>query len=105
MGSFSGAGQNTILAFVVAVVLGVLAGYLAFKYLRGRDVSSALAAIVGTLTNTVGVLTLIVWRGYLPGEVALGIGVLHGIPEVLVATLVVVLICRPLIAVRKKEVT
>jgi len=45
---------------------------------------------VGTLTNTVLVLTMAVVRGYLPLGVAIGVGITHGIPEIIVAAIIVV---------------
>lgn len=54
------------------------------------------AAVVGTLTNTVGVLGLAVWRGYLPWEAAVGVAFTHGLPEVVLAAVLVVIILRSL---------
>ncbi len=54
------------------------------------------AAVVGTLTNTVGVLGLAVWRGYLPWEAAVGVAFTHGLPEVVLAAVLIVIILRSL---------
>ena len=48
------------------------------------------AAAVGTLTNTILVLGMAVIRGYMAAGVALGVGVTHGIPEVIVAAIITV---------------
>jgi len=84
--------RDPLIAIVPRILIGVCAAF-AFKATR----SSGIAAIVGTLTNTGGVLGLAVLRGYLPPKVALGIAVTHGLPEVVVAFLLVVLITRGLV--------
>ncbi|HHY35924.1 MAG TPA: ECF transporter S component [Firmicutes bacterium] len=59
----------------------------------GRQKGGApLAALVGTMTNTVGVLGLAVAFGYVPLPAALAVAVLHGIPEALVAMVLVTLV-------------
>jgi uncharacterized membrane protein len=63
--------------------------YLAWKR-EAEVVAISVAAAVGTLTNTVLVLTMAVVRGYLSADVALGVGVTHGIPEVVVAVIITV---------------
>lgn len=76
-------------AWVPAAGLG-LGAAVAILRLAGRAQGApALAALAGTLTNTVGVLGLAVLRGYLPGGVALTVGVVHGVPEILVAMAIV----------------
>lgn len=83
--------RDPLIAIAPRVLIGIVAA-LIFRATR----RSSLAAIAGTLTNTGGVLGLAVLRGYLPGKVALGIAATHGIPEVIVAALLVVLIVRGL---------
>jgi uncharacterized membrane protein len=48
------------------------------------------AAVVGTLTNTVLVLTMAVMTGYMATGVAVGVAVTHGPFEVIVAAIIVV---------------
>ena len=48
------------------------------------------SAIIGTLTNTVLVLGMAVLRGYMAPGVALTVGITHGLPEIVVATIIVV---------------
>lgn len=55
-----------------------------------------IAAAVGSLTNTVLVLSAAVLRGYIPKEAAWGIGLTHGIPEVIVAGIVTVAVVSAL---------
>lgn len=78
------------LAWPVIVAAGAAAGVLAYRALGAARAAPAAAAVVGTLTNTVGVLGLVTLRGLIPPEVALGIAVLHGLPEVFVAALLTV---------------
>ena len=78
-----------VLTAILLLSIGAALGYLAWQK-QAEVVAISVAAAVGTLTNTVGVLTMAVVRGYLSAEVALGIGILHGIPEVVVAVIVTV---------------
>ncbi len=55
-----------------------------------------LAAALGTLTNTIGVLGLATLRGYLPLKVALPLVLVHGTPEVVVAMLLVTILVKAL---------
>jgi len=79
--------------------LGIVVGVLALALAAGtvlavmreerERVAIGLAAVTGTLTNTVLVLTLGVLRGYLPDfGTAAFIGVTHGVPEIAVAVIV-----------------
>lgn len=86
----------TAAGLAIPLAAAALAGGVTLRWLAGRDVGAALAALAGSLTNTVGVLGLSVWRGYLPWQVALGIGVLHGLPEALVAMVLTVAVYRGL---------
>lgn len=79
----------------LAFLIGGITIYLAHKWLTNDTAPIAIAAIVGTLTNTVGVLGLAFFRGYFgtgpeAAKIVAGIGFLHGIPEMLVAVIVVV---------------
>jgi uncharacterized membrane protein len=83
---------NLLLAGVIAVVL--LALIAGFVYLALRENTELQALIlsgaVGTLTNTILVLSMLVIRGYLPPEAALVAGVTNGVPEIIVACIIVV---------------
>lgn len=83
--------RDPIIAIVPRILIGVVAA-LTFRMTR----KSSIAAVTGTATNTGGVLGLAVLRGYLPGKAALGIAATHGIPEVIVAAIIVMLIVRGL---------
>lgn len=68
----------------------------AWGLLRGPLAPVAAAAVAGTLTNTVGVLALIVALFDLPPGAAVLVGVTHGLPEAVLAVLVVVPTVRAL---------
>ena len=90
-------GQTALLVYQIlggGLILLGLGATVTFAYFVMRNQMELLAigaaAVVGTLTNTVLVLTMIVVRGYLTADVALGIGITQGIPEIIVAVLVTV---------------
>jgi uncharacterized membrane protein len=80
---------DPLVAVLPRLFIGVLAAYT-FAGVRRFGLQPALiaAGVVGTLTNTVLVLSMMVLRGYLPASAALGVGLLHGLPEVVVAALI-----------------
>ena len=86
----------------VAPTAGILAAVAAYGLLRGQDAPVGAAAVVGTLTNTVGVLTLIVLRfpQMMPPGAAFLVGATHGLPEALLAVVVTVPVYRALRAAR-----
>ena len=55
-----------------------------------EELALSLAAVVGTLTNTVLVLSALVLRGYIPAEVAWTVGVSNSPPEMAAAALITV---------------
>lgn len=77
-------------AIVWAVLSLVACGFLVFwmEHVETAVVAIGIAAAVGSLTNTILVLSVAVLRGYIPGEAALGIALTHGIPEVVVSGIV-----------------
>jgi len=83
---------DPLIAILPRIFIGVVS-YYAYKYLRQ---SSVLAAIAGTLTNTVGVLGFATLRGYLPAKVSLSLGFVHGIPEIVVASLLIAVLVKAL---------
>lgn len=86
---------DPLVAIVPRMLIGV-AAYLAYRPFADRPLFGAgVAAVAGTLTNTIGVLSLAVLRGYIPSWViAGGIVVSHGLPEVIVAVIIVVLVVK-----------
>jgi uncharacterized membrane protein len=83
---------NALLAVVIGIVLlALIAGFVFLALRENRELQALiLSAAVGTLTNTILVLTMLVVRGYLPPEAALVAGLTNGIPEVIVACIIVV---------------
>jgi uncharacterized membrane protein len=83
---------NLVLAVVIAVVLlALIAGFVYLALRENRELQALiLSGAVGTLTNTILVLTMLVLRGYLPPEAALVAGLTNGIPEIVVACIIVV---------------
>lgn len=75
---------------------GVVVILLAYRLLAGENAAPAAAAVAGTLTNTVGVLTLMVIFGFIPVGVAVAIGATHGLPEVILAVVITVPVYRAL---------
>ncbi|MCK8827496.1 ECF transporter S component [Natroniella acetigena] len=97
--SFIRAGSPFIADPIVAIIPRVLIGFLAaysYKLINQQLIGSGIAAAVGFLTNTGGVLTLSTLRGYLTAEAALGIAVIHGIPELVVGVVTTLLIFKVL---------
>jgi len=87
---------------LAAVLGGLGVAGLAYLLLRGEHAPVAAAAVVGTLTNTVGVLGLIVLRfpQLMPPGAAVVVGATHGLPEALLAVVVTVPVYRALRAAR-----
>jgi uncharacterized membrane protein len=92
-------GSRSLLVPVLIVVLGLaLVGglYLWLSRQDPRIVVVAIAAAVGSLTNTILVLTMASLLGYLAPGVALGIAITHGIPEVIIAAIIVIAVVAAL---------
>lgn len=83
---------NLLLAAVIAIVLlALIAGFVYLALRENRELQALiLSGAVGTLTNTILVLTLGVMRGFLTPKLALGVAVTHGVPEIIVACIIVV---------------
>lgn len=80
--------QGLVIAGVTVALAAGLAVWL------GREdkgiVATALAAAVGSLTNTVLVLTMATLRGYFTAGMSVIIGLAQGIPEMIISVIVVV---------------
>ncbi len=62
-----------------------------------------LGGAFGSATNTILVMGMITWRGYLPAEASISIGVLHGIPELIVAAVLTVILVKGIKRIRTTE--
>lgn len=83
--------KDPLVAILPRIFIGITAAltYVALRRFN-RYVALVSAAVVGTLTNTAGVLAMAVVRGYMAPGIAVGVGLTHGIPEVIVAAIITV---------------
>ena len=83
--------KDPLVAIFPRIFIGITAY---FTYVGLKKVNEYLALIVaaavGTLTNTILVLGMAVLRNYMPLPAALTVVVVNGIPEIIVAAIVVV---------------
>jgi len=82
---------DPLVSILPRLFIGVMSYYTykAFKH-------SIPAAIVGTLTNTLGVLSMVYLRGYLPLTAVIGIATLNGITEAIVSSIIVYIVMKAL---------
>ena len=77
-------------------------------YFSTKKINSVLACILagafGSATNTILVLGMATWRGYLPSEVSISVGILHGVPELIVAAILTVILVKGIQRIRTTEV-
>jgi len=85
---------------IIALLPRILIGLIAYGTYRFTK-SDVLAAALGTITNTAGVLGLAVLRGYITGPVAWGIALTQGVPEVFVAIIVTVMVSKTVRKIRR----
>lgn len=98
----SGSMSITKLVFSgILVLITIIIGWLSYKKLNHNALDLIVGTIAGTLTNTVGVLGMIYvfyGRWYvemmggdpdLAGKIILGVGIANGIPEVIIAVIIV----------------
>lgn len=83
--------KNPIIAILPRILIGLFA-YYSYKWTK----SSIVSAIVGGLTNTVGVLGLGVAFKIMPFAAAAGIAITQGIPEAIVGAMITVVIIKAL---------
>jgi len=83
--------KDPLVAIFPRIFIGITA-YFTYAGLKKVNEYLALivAAVVGTLTNTILVLGMAVIRGYMAAGVAWTVGVTHGIPEAIVAAIITV---------------
>ncbi len=94
------------------VFITIFIGWLSYKKLNHNALDVMIGTILGTLTNTVGVLGMIYLfygRWYvemmggdpeLAGKIILGVGIANGIPEVIIA---VVIVTSVILGMRKQS--
>ncbi|MFO7952016.1 MAG: ECF transporter S component [Bacillota bacterium] len=62
-----------------------------------------LAGAFGSITNTTLVLGMATLRGYLPAEVSISVGVLHGVPELILAAILTVILVKGIRRIRPAD--
>ena len=83
--------KDPLVAILPRIFIGITAA-LVYNGLRraNEPLRLGVAAAVGTLTNTGLVLTMAVLRGYMAPGLAATVAVTHGIPEVIVAAIIII---------------
>ncbi len=84
-------------------VEGASTGLTAAGSKISRILPYLLAGAFGSATNTILVMSMATWRGYLPAEVSISIGVLHGVPELIVAAILTVILVQGIQRIRPSE--
>ncbi len=85
--------KDPLVAIFPRIFIGITAAFCYWAIHRWNEyVALVVAAAVGTLTNTALVLTMAVVRNYLTTDQALFIATAQGIPEAIVAVIVVLAI-------------
>jgi uncharacterized membrane protein len=101
-------GGNLLLALVAAFVprflIGILAYYAYRPLRRWPPLAAAVAGLVGTLTNTVGVLGLLVWLGTFPAALLVPVFAMNVPIEVALALIVTIPVIAALRAVSKGRI-
>ena len=102
------AGGNVLVALAAAflprVLIGVVAYYAYRALRRWPPLAAAVAGLAGTLTNTVGVLGLLIWLGELPAALLMPVFGMNVPIEVALALLITVPAVAALRAVGKDRV-
>jgi uncharacterized membrane protein len=95
---------DPLIAVVPRLFIGVGAYYI-YYLLKKYNVSFALilAGIIGTVINTGLVLGLAVLRGYLPFGAAASVAFLHGIPEAILAAVIVVIVGKAILSMKTQQ--
>lgn len=84
--------KDPLVAILPRLFIGVTAyfAYTALRKVTNEYISVIVAAVVGSMTNTILVLSMAALRGYLSWSVAGSVAVVNGIPEAIVAAIVAV---------------
>lgn len=92
---------DPLVAIFPRLFIGVVA-FFVYRFLGSinRDLGIIGAGVFGTATNTFLVLGMATIRGYLPLEVSLSLVLLHGLPEAVVATILLLILVKGLRRVR-----
>ena len=77
-------------AFLPRILIGVFAYYVSRALRRTPTLAAAAAGVVGTLTNTFGVLGIMVWLGTMPAEILVPVFSLNVPLEIVLALIVTI---------------
>jgi uncharacterized membrane protein len=86
------------------ILIGVLAYYVYRPLRRWPPLAAAVAGLVGTLTNTVGVLGLLVWLGSFPAALLVPVMAMNVPIEIVLALLVTIPVVAALRAVGRGRI-
>lgn len=88
--------KDPLVSILPRLLIGVVAYFVYVGFKRFNVyLAIAIAGFVGSMTNTVLVLTMAVIRQYMPGEAAVLVAVTQGIPEAIVALIVTLAVVVP----------
>ncbi len=92
---------DPLVAIIPRLFIGVFS-YFAYQSTRkiNQNFSLLFAGVVGTVTNTVLVLGLAVLRGYIPFSAALPIAGVQGLPEAVLAAVLVAVVARAVMSMK-----
>lgn len=95
---------DPLVSVVPRLFIGVIAFFIYYSTKKiNKILALALAGAFGSATNTVLVLGMATWRGYLPAEVSISVGVLHGVPELIIAAVLTVVLVKGIQRIRPTE--
>jgi len=95
---------DPLVSVLPRLFIGVVAFLIYYSTKKINNVlACALAGAFGSATNTVLVLGMATWRGYLPAEVSISVGVLHGVPELIIAAVLTVVLVKGIQRIRPTE--
>ena len=91
-------------AFLPRVLIGVLAYYAYRPLRRWPALAAGVAGLVGTLTNTFGVLGLLIWLGTMPAELLVIVFSMNVPIEIILALIVTIPAAAALRAVARGQI-
>lgn len=87
---------DPIVRILPRILIGITSYYAYWIFRKNITLASISAAVVGTLTNTIGFLGLAVVMGYLPIQAAYLIIISNSIFEVVIASVITVILVKTL---------
>lgn len=81
--------KDPFVAIVPRLLIGVVTFFAYVGFRRFNEYAAiGIAGFFGSMTNTVLVMGMAVWRGYFAPSVAIGVAVANGIPEAIVSVII-----------------